>query len=194
MTMTSRRPLLLGALALACIAALGVGYFVGGARAAGDHTSGTLTYRGFMMDESSGVPTNGPKDITLKLWAGDPKTTGYVVCTTVAKATEVVKGHFEVNLHPNCTVAVHTYGSTWIEVLVGTNSLGNTKLGSAPYAVHAAGYQEKSCPDRYIQDASAKTITLCRRGNDEVVRVGDYWIDRFEASVVASATHAGKGT
>lgn len=39
---------------------------------------------------------------------------------------------------------------------------------------------------RYARDTSAAGILLCKAGSDEVVKVGDFWIDRYEASLVAA--------
>jgi hypothetical protein len=43
------------------------------------------------------------------------------------------------------------------------------------------------CPEGYTQDTSASSITLCKKGSDEVVRVGTgrnaFWMDRYEASI-----------
>ena len=50
------------------------------------------------------------------------------------------------------------------------------------------------CPPGYLRDMSAPKIVLCKKDNDEVVRVGTgnvaFWIDRYEASVWSDA----KGT
>jgi formylglycine-generating enzyme required for sulfatase activity len=41
------------------------------------------------------------------------------------------------------------------------------------------------CPSGYEQGTQATAITLCTRyqGRDQMVRVGDFWVDRYEASV-----------
>ena len=44
--------------------------------------------------------------------------------------------------------------------------------------------QDDSCPSGYTHDTSRTDITLCRRGLDEMVKVGDFWIDRYEAIIV----------
>ena len=41
-----------------------------------------------------------------------------------------------------------------------------------------------TCPAGYTQDTTFTSYTLCKKGNDEVVRVGDFWIDRFEIHIV----------
>ena len=49
---------------------------------------------------------------------------------------------------------------------------------------------EQACPPGYTRDKTATTITLCKKGSDEMVKVGDYWIDRYEASLVNGTTWA----
>ena len=50
-----------------------------------------------------------------------------------------------------------------------------------------------ACPAGYSLDATATTFTLCKRGNDELVKVGDFWIDRYEMSIVdATSYNSGK--
>jgi hypothetical protein len=44
-----------------------------------------------------------------------------------------------------------------------------------------------TCPEDYARDTTASGIVLCKKGADEVVRVGTggstFWIDRYEASI-----------
>jgi len=40
------------------------------------------------------------------------------------------------------------------------------------------------CPPGYTQDTSATGITLCKRGADEMVKAGSFWVDRYEMSIV----------
>lgn len=47
------------------------------------------------------------------------------------------------------------------------------------------------CPGGYTLDAAASGIVVCKRGADEMVRVGSYWIDRYELGVVDAASFAG---
>jgi formylglycine-generating enzyme required for sulfatase activity len=52
------------------------------------------------------------------------------------------------------------------------------------------------CPPDYTKDSSVTTFTLCKKSNDEMVKVGRgpsaFWIDRYEASVWS--TEGGSGT
>ncbi|MFC1611672.1 SUMF1/EgtB/PvdO family nonheme iron enzyme [Myxococcota bacterium] len=49
----------------------------------------------------------------------------------------------------------------------------------------------RSCPSGYTHDTSRTDIVLCTRGSDEMVKVGDFWIDRYEASIWANADCTG---
>jgi len=49
----------------------------------------------------------------------------------------------------------------------------------------------KACPAGYARDTSAAGITLCKRGSDEMIKVGDFWVDRYEMSVADATTYAG---
>ena len=52
---------------------------------------------------------------------------------------------------------------------------------------------DPKCPPGYIKDTTAPaTITVCKRGSDEMVKVGDFWIDRFEIQI-ADATRWNSG-
>jgi hypothetical protein len=43
------------------------------------------------------------------------------------------------------------------------------------------------CPSGYERDTDREDIVLCTNGRDEMVKVGDIWVDRYEASVWADA-------
>ena len=50
------------------------------------------------------------------------------------------------------------------------------------------------CPPGYLrfgEEGVPEHVTLCRRGLDEMVRVGDIWVDRYEASVWESEDCSG---
>jgi len=48
----------------------------------------------------------------------------------------------------------------------------------------------QACPPGYTRDTTATAITLCKKGADEMVKVGAYWIDRYEASLVDATLFA----
>jgi formylglycine-generating enzyme required for sulfatase activity len=68
----------------------------------------------------------------------------------------------------------------------------NTNFANLKAAVDQL--KHPSCPEDYVQDATASGIVLCKKGTDEVVKVGAnntvFWIDRYEASIWAAANPA----
>jgi len=48
-------------------------------------------------------------------------------------------------------------------------------------------YSLPDCPETYLKDSSRSDIVLCKKGADEMVRVGGFWVDRYEAVIVDSA-------
>jgi hypothetical protein len=55
--------------------------------------------------------------------------------------------------------------------------------------------KQPDCPEDYARDATVTAFTLCKKGVDEVVKVGTggsvYWIDRYEASIWQNADGTG---
>jgi hypothetical protein len=55
--------------------------------------------------------------------------------------------------------------------------------------------KQPTCPEDYTQDTTVTAFTLCKKGVDEVVKVGTggsvFWIDRYEASIFANTTATG---
>jgi hypothetical protein len=83
------------------------------------------------------------------------------------------------------TVSVKTWATD--EVLTADDL--NTTIGNLKAAVDRP--KHPMCPEDYVQDTTVTGIVLCNRGVDEVVKVGTnntvFWIDRYEASIWASA-------
>lgn len=48
-----------------------------------------------------------------------------------------------------------------------------------------------ACPAGYTRDASTTAIVLCKRGADEMVKVGDFWVDRYEGLIVDASFYNG---
>lgn len=74
------------------------------------------------------------------------------------------------------------------DIFVGGALLAsNESVYPVPVAKHAEQVGTPECPIRYARDRSEASIIVCRRGLDEVVRVGSgtsaFWVDRYEASV-----------
>jgi formylglycine-generating enzyme required for sulfatase activity len=65
--------------------------------------------------------------------------------------------------------------------LTGTATLNNLVVQNT--------YQLPDCPEGYTKDARTD-ITLCKKGADEIVKVGDFWIDKYEPVIVDSTQYA----
>ena len=49
---------------------------------------------------------------------------------------------------------------------------------------------DPDCPPGYTKDTTAPaSITVCKKGSDEMVKVGDFWVDRYEMSIVDAKTY-----
>jgi hypothetical protein len=115
---------------------LAAGVLVPIARADGIPTSNPLNYAGTLQE--SGVLVTGTRAITLKLWDDASSTAGAnLKCQTISSTTMVTDGRFRMALDTSCTAAVNANPDLYVEVLVGTTSLGRKKLGAVPYAVEA---------------------------------------------------------
>jgi hypothetical protein len=96
-----------------------------------------LYYSGTLQE--SGLPVTGMRALTLILWDSDTATASSDnKCQTTASTTQVTNGRFRLPLDISCTAAVSATPDLWIEVIVGTLSLGRKKLGAVPYAVEAS--------------------------------------------------------
>ena len=47
------------------------------------------------------------------------------------------------------------------------------------------------CPPGYTKSTTVTSYTLCVNGKDEMVKVGDFWVDRYEMSIVDAKSYAG---
>ncbi|MDD5308318.1 MAG: SUMF1/EgtB/PvdO family nonheme iron enzyme [Deltaproteobacteria bacterium] len=52
-------------------------------------------------------------------------------------------------------------------------------------------YWLPECPMGYLRDTTATGIMLCKKGSDQMVKVGNFWIDRYEASLWETAACGG---
>ena len=164
------------------------GYLAGTAGAAGIPTTDPLFYSGTLTD-TGGKLFSGSKPIGVDLWSA--KTGGSKLCSTVAKTVTMTQGRFRVALSKTCVAAIKQNPDLWVEATVDGTSMGRAKIGAVPYAVEAGSVAEQKCPPGYAHDLLATGITLCKRGKDEMVRVGTYWIDRYESMLVDGTVHNG---
>jgi hypothetical protein len=120
-------------------AGLAAGLTLGRAGAQGIPSVDPLHYSGILVDKSTGAPVNGSRAITLSLWDSETATTAdHQKCVSrPPQETPVTNGRFRIALDLSCLTAVHQNKDLWVEVIVGTDSLGRRKVGAAPFAVEA---------------------------------------------------------
>jgi hypothetical protein len=87
--------------------------------------------------------------------------------------------------------SLHTFAAG--EVLTKDNLNGNfTALRDAIAALQAV---DRACPADYSQDMSVTAYVVCKKGIDEIIKVGSgataFWIDRYEASIWPNADGSG---
>lgn len=120
------------------IAALMVGMTVLGVRqtrADGIPGMSPMTYSGTL--EVGGQPFTGTRNVRLTVLDDESLTDGHIRCSRVAPGTTVTNGRFQVVLGNECTAVVRATPDLWLEVEVGGEVLGRTKLSAVPFAVEA---------------------------------------------------------
>jgi len=183
---------LLGILAILVTAAVTttalVSYRAGKAGASGIPKQEPLMYAGLLLDKA-GKPLTGSHTLKVAMW--DKQTGGTQLCASSTATKDLTKtaGRFRISLPNACVGVVHKTPETWVEVTADGGALPRTMVGAVPYAVEANRVAEMACPPGYERDASATGIVLCMRGKDEMVKVGTYWVDRYEASLVDTNTY-----
>jgi len=100
----------------------------------------------------------------------------------------VALGYGIANVHAD-TVSLST---TWSKGDVLTADALNKNFQDLQNAINAqqvalSALNSPDCPIGYLRDTTATLTVLCKKGSDEVVRVGTggtaFWIDRYEASI-----------
>jgi len=173
-------------LTAAILAGVVGGYLAGIARATGIPTTNPLYYSGMLADTAGKPLSTSPQTIGVDLY--DAQTAGNKKCSTAPVSTTLTQGRFRVALDSTCVAAVQDNSDLWVEVTVGGTSMARTKIGAVPYAVEAKRVQEPDCPPGYAKDSTVTSFTLCAKGSDQMVKVGDFWVDRYEMSIVDSTT------
>jgi hypothetical protein len=96
-----------------------------------------MTYSGVLRKGTGEPLANADKILQLKLWpSAAPEGSELCAAGPIAVTTDNL-GHFSVALDA-CLPVIKAHSDVFIEVIVGTVSLGTTKLGAVPYAVEAA--------------------------------------------------------
>ncbi len=174
----------LGAATAGAIAATTI-FFAGmyAARATpGGETRRTLTYTGTLTGRT------GPQTLTFTFRKG-----AATVCAPSATATpDATTGALSVEVPlTDCPTSLFDGSDVTYEVTVGGTALSPSQpISPVPYAFYADRVGTPDCPvgyDRFSEASAPAGAILCRKGNDEIVRVGSgasaFWIDRYLASV-----------
>ena len=93
----------------------------------------------------------------------------------------------------------HVYAGT---VTVKTNWASGDTLSAADLNANFASLKaavdqlkQQICPEDYSPDTTVTAFTLCKKGVDEMVKVGTggsvFWIDRYQASIGANTAATG---
>ena len=110
-------------------------FFAGRAWAAGIPAApGALSYSG-TLEDGSGRPLEGERVVEARLWpTPTPGTTP--LCTSSPQTVTLRGGRFSVPLD-GCVNAIKANPNVWVEIKVGADSLGTTKVNSVPYAIES---------------------------------------------------------
>jgi len=185
------------ALAGAVLATWLVSTHVHRAGAAGIPASKPLVYAGLLTDKA-GAALSGTRKVQVALL---DKQGGKQLCTSSAQSVDLSasKGRFRLALPDACVTVVQANTDLWVQVTVDGATKLERKIGAVPYAVEVASAAPPACPPGYTRASKTTGFVLCQRGEDQMVKVGNYWIDRYEVSVVNAVLYNkgacdGKGT
>lgn len=151
------------------------------ATAAGLPTTTPFTYSGLLADAQGKPLSAATAQVGLSLHTA--QSGGTAACTTAAKQVTLNQGRFTLTLHADCQKAFHDHPDLYLQLTVNGTTLPRTKVGAVPYALET----DDKCPSGYTYNASESNklkIVLCERGKDQMVKVGDFWVDRYEMSIV----------
>ena len=165
---SSARRGLVAAVGFVLVLGAALTYWSRRAAAEGVPATDPLWFSGTLTD--GGAPVDGVRDVTIRMF--DAGSGGAEVCTTVAAGAPVTAGRFRIALGADCVTAVHAAPELWVQVEVGGVSLGRTKIGAVPYALETGSGGLHPCPA-------------------DMEPVGDFCIDRYEASLRENADCSG---
>ncbi|MFN7132401.1 MAG: formylglycine-generating enzyme family protein [Myxococcales bacterium] len=186
MTHTSIRLLLSSLLAVALLATPSSATAVpGGASRPNLSFAGTL--------RKDGAPLTGAQTVTFSFKKG-----GGTLCSPkLDNVLPDAAGFFQVDIPlASCPSTLFDGGDVVFDVQVGNSTIAtNQRVNPVPYAKYADQVGVSECPLGWAPDASVTSFVLCRKGLDEMVRVGTggstFWIDRYEATVNAKSDGSG---
>lgn len=136
-----------------------------------------LFYTGKISE--NGLPVTGVRPIVVDLWddVASPDV-AHRKCETVVAAATVTNGSFRVALDATCLAAIHQNRDLWVEIFVGTASLGRRKIGAVPYAVEAAHAADVPASALVLPSSLVTMVgPLADWRNNATVSVAGIWTD-----------------
>src|SRR6185503_7301258 len=113
-----------------------------------------------------------------------------VVCSPTATAMPDSQGAFTAEIDiSSCPANLFDGSDVTFDVSVNSTLLqSGVAVRPVPYAKYAdAVNPDPDCPVGYARDTTSMTYVMCKKGADEVVKVGRgasaFWIDRYEGSI-----------
>lgn len=171
--------------------AVGAGLLVAGgylARAVpGGQTKGNVSFSGTLKD-GNGVPLPAPQDVTFdfKDAMGNVRCSRTITVPTIDPQTGSFAADIDVG---SCAGADSLFDGAdlTLDVSVGGTVAGSGPVNPVPYAKYADKVGSPDCPAEYARDTTVTGTIVCKKGADEIVKVGKgpaaFWIDRYEDSV-----------
>jgi formylglycine-generating enzyme required for sulfatase activity len=183
------------ALRTAISMATGAGLLLAGgylARAVpGGQTRNTLSFVGTLKD-GSGVPLAAPQDVTFDF--KDASSTIKCSKTVTVQAIDAQTGRFAADIDVGACAGsdgLFDGADLTLDVTVNGTLAGSGPVSPVPYAKYADKVGSPDCPAGYARDPAVTVHIVCKKGVDEIVKVGRgaaaFWIDRYEVSVWSDA-------
>ncbi|HMJ51351.1 MAG TPA: SUMF1/EgtB/PvdO family nonheme iron enzyme [Polyangiaceae bacterium] len=172
------------------VMAFSAGALMGKAERAADGRS--LSFVGKLS--KNGQPMTDPQLVSFRF-----KKNGAEACSSPGVSTTPdPSGNFQVSIPlSSCPQSLFDGSAVVFDLVIGGEvAMADQPVGFVPQARYAdqVGYSE--CPLHYERDTAEVAFTVCKRGNDTLVRVGKdaaaFWIDRYEASVWEHADGTGR--
>jgi formylglycine-generating enzyme required for sulfatase activity len=143
-----------------------------------------FTFSGWLLDGEN-RPVGGPHEVQFSFTQSGRACSAKPTTVDVDPVTGVFVARVESD---SCESSFFDGTDTTFAISVdNVPVVADRPLSPVPYAQAAEHTGHALCPLGFERNADAREFTVCRRGRDEVVRVGTgasaFWIDRYEASV-----------
>jgi hypothetical protein len=147
-------------------------------------TRQSLSFAGTLLTEA-GAAVAGPVELSFTFKSG-----ATLLCAPTLTGVEPSKtGAFQVEI-PISSCPKRLFDGSDVTLSVSANGAAvaiDQPIAAIPHAKYAQQRGSPDCPLGYAVSDALRAPKLCRRGVDNIVKVGDgaaaFWIDRFEASI-----------